>query len=382
MEPFKNLLNADVVSQTGHHLQRVSPRFDFASFKKQAIQGLDELEFKDRAVHIYKALHASLPDDFDEAVEILLASLKPVAAPLAHHDPDKELGALKTDGSGVAGWVLWSYGEYVARHGQQHPQRALAALHAFTQRFTSEFAIRPFIVEHPELVFATLHQWARDPSAHVRRLASEGSRPRLPWGLRLQALVRDPSPSLPLLLHLQDDPSEYVRRSVANHLNDIAKDHPDILVNWLEQHLPDAPPARIKLLRHASRSLIKSGHPGVMSAWGLGEAFQGEITLSIKPKRVAVGGNLALEVHLKATGPQAQTLELDYRVHHLKANGETSPKTFKGKRLTLQPGEALVWRKVHSFKPVSTRRYYPGPHAVDIQINGQLQAHADFTLLA
>lgn len=385
MEPFKNLLNADVVSQTGHHLQRVSRRFDLATFKKLAIQGLDALEFKDRAVHIYKALHASLPEDFNEAAGILQASLKPVAPPLAHHDPDKELGALKTDDSGVAGWVLWSYGEYVARHGQQHPHRALAALHAFTQRFTAEFAIRPFIVAHPELVFATLHEWARDPSAHVRRLASEGSRPRLPWGLRLQDLVRDPSPCLPLLLHLQDDPSEYVRRSVANHLNDIAKDHPDILVSWLAQHLPDAPPARVKLLRHACRSLIKSGHPGVMSAWGLGEAFQGEVSLSIKPKRVhadvSVGNNLTLEVHLKATGRQAQTLELDYRIHHLKANGETSPKTFKGKRLTLQPGEELIWRKVHSFKPVSTRRYYPGPHAVDIQINGQLQEQANFTLV-
>ena len=382
MEPFKNLLNADVVSQTGHHLQRVSPRFDLATFKQRAIQGLDELEFKDRAVHIYKALHASLPHEFDEAVTILEASLKPVAAPLAHHDPDKELGTLKTDDSGVAGWVLWAYGEYVARHGLQHPRRALAALHALTQRFTAEFAVRPFIVEHPELLFTTLHQWAKDPSAHVRRLASEGSRPRLPWGLRLQALGRDPSPCLPLLLQLQDDPSEYVRRSVANHLNDIAKDHPDLLVNWLEQHLPDAPSARVKLLRHASRSLIKSGHPGVMSAWGLGEAFQGAVRLSIKPKRVAMGGNLTLEVHLKASRSQTQTLELDYRVHHLKSNGETSPKTFKGKRLTLQAGEELVWRKVHSFKPVSTRRYYPGPHAVDIQINGQLQAHADFTLLA
>lgn len=380
MEPFKNLLNAEVVSQTAHHLQRVSPRFDLVVFKKLALQGLDELEFKDRAVHIYKALHASLPDDFNEAVDILQTSLKPVAVPLIHHDPDKELGALRTDDSGVAGWVLWSYGEYVARHGLQHPHRALAALHAFTQRFTAEFAIRPFIVAHPELVFTTLHQWVRDPSAHVRRLASEGSRPRLPWGLRLQDLVRDPSPSLPLLLHLQDDPSEYVRRSVANHLNDIAKDHPDILVSWLAQHLPDAPPARVKLLRHACRSLIKSGHPGVMAAWGLGQAFQGQVTLSITRKRIAMGDSLNLDVRLRSTGDSPQTLELDYRVHHVKANGERSPKTFKGKRFTLNPGEELLWRKAHSFKPVSTRRYYPGLHAVDIQINGRLHGEQAFTL--
>ncbi|HEX5356916.1 MAG TPA: DNA alkylation repair protein [Aquabacterium sp.] len=381
MEPFKNLLNAEVVSQTGHHLQRISPLFDRAAFEQGAKQGLDELEFKDRAVHICKALHASLPNRFDQAADILQASLKPVASPQAHHDPDKELGTLKTDDTGVAGWVLWAYGEYVARHGLQHPERALQTLHALTQRFTAEFAIRPFIVEHPALTFATLHQWAHDPSAHVRRLVSEGSRPRLPWGLRLQALVRDPSPTLPLLLQLQDDPSEYVRRSVANHLNDIAKDHPDVLVRWLEQHLPDAPSHRVKLLRHACRSLIKQAHPGVMSAWGLGEAFKGRVTVSLGQDSIAVGDSLTLEVRLKAAGKTPQTLELDYRIHHLKANGETSPKTFKGKRLTLQPGEELVWRKAHSFKPVSTRRYHPGRHAVDIQINGQLHGQASFTLV-
>lgn len=258
----------------------------------------------------------------------------------------------------------------------------MKALHAITQRFTAEFAIRPFIIQHPELAFATLSAWLDDPSAHVRRLVSEGSRPRLPWGQRLQALVQDPSPTLPLLQRLQDDPSAYVRRSVANHLNDIAKDHPGLLVNWLSTHLPDAPEARRGLLRHASRSLIKLGHADTLAAWGLGQAFEGDITVKLGKRRVAVGEALTIQVSLQARGKAPQALELDYRVHHLKANGETSPKTFKGKRITLQAGEQLVWQKVHTLKPVSTRRYYPGPHALDVQINGVVHGLTPFTLIA
>ena len=166
------------------------------------------------------------------------------------------------------------------------PERALAALHALTQRFTAEFAIRPFIVHHPALVFATLQRWTTDPSPHVRRLVSEGSRPRLPWGLRLQALVHDPSPTLPLLAALQDDQSDYVRRSVANHLNDIAKDHPDLVVHWLEQHLPGATPQRRALLRHASRTLDQAGPRRALAAWGLGRPGAARHVLDVAPRRM------------------------------------------------------------------------------------------------
>lgn len=381
MEPFKNLINTDVVRQMGHHLKRADSSFKRQRFEQLALDGLDALAFKDRAIHLAHALHATLPTHFEQAADQLEASLKHVPRPHIGHDPDKELGALQTDDTGLAGWALWSFGEYVARQGLAHPERALTALHAITQRFTAEFAIRPFIIEHPKLTFATLSRWLDDPSAHVRRLVSEGSRPRLPWGQRLQALVQDPSPTLPLLHRLQDDPSEYVRRSVANHLNDIAKDHPDLLVTWLNTHLPDAPDTRRRLLRHASRSLIKSAHVEVLSAWGLGQAFEGDIKVTVDKRRVVVGEALTIQVTLLAHGQAPQALELDYRVHHLKANGETSPKTFKGKRLTLQPGEKLVWQKVHALKPVSTRRYYPGPHALDIQVNGAVHGLTPFLLM-
>jgi len=381
-EAFKELINAKVVREVGHHLHRVWPDFPRQGFEALALANLDQLEFKARAQQLAEALGHTLPGDFHAAADVLEASLKSVARPQHDHDPDNSLGDLRTDDTGLAGWPLWGVGEYVAIHGLTHPERALRVLHSLTQRFTAEFAIRPFWIHHPELTLHTLQAWVHDPSAHVRRLVSEGSRRRLPWGSRLQSLVADPAPMLPLLARLQDDPSEYVRRSVANHLNDIAKDHPDVLLQWLRRHLPAATSPRVRLLRHASRTLIKAGHPGVMSAWGLGQAFEGQTQLTLEAGRVTVGSALVLNLSLHASATQTQPLEVDLRVHYRKADGGLSPKVFKGRRLTLAPGECWQWRKQLSFKPVSTRTLHPGQHQLDIQINGQVVASASFLLEA
>ncbi|HLP09614.1 MAG TPA: DNA alkylation repair protein, partial [Opitutaceae bacterium] len=305
-----------------------------------------------------------------------------LASPLGF-DADGEpvgLGEAARD-EGVSGWAVWSMGEYVARHGLDHVPRALACLHALTQRFSAEFAIRPFLQRHPATTLRALEKWTRDPSAHVRRLVSEGSRPRLPWGLRLQAFVADPSPTFPLLRALQDDPSAYVRRSVANHLNDIAKDHPDLVAAWVREHLADAGPERIALLRHASRTLIKAGHPATLEAWGLGRALHGKASLTLTAAEVCIGGALGLNVQLRSTDSAPQPLVIDYAVHHVRANGERSRKVFKGWKLTLAAGEKRTLACRHSFKPVTTRRLYPGPHRIDLLINGQIVAGREFPLL-
>jgi 3-methyladenine DNA glycosylase AlkC len=329
---------------------------------------------KARALHICAALQATLPADFATAADALEAALAPP-------EPGDGMAQLQGLQQGLRGWILWPVGEYIARAGLPHPQRALQALHALTQRFTAEFAIRPFIVQHPALVFDTLAAWVNDPSAHVRRLVSEGSRPRLPWGLRLQALVVDPSPTLPLLRALQDDTSPYVRRSVANHLNDIGKDHPALVAQWLQQHLPGAPAPRRSLLRHASRSLIKQGDAAVLQAWGLGAPFRGRAQLQVQPAQIRLGGAVQLTLVLQATGRAPQTLAVDYRVHHVKAQGGTSPKVFKGWQLVLAGGEQRSLRRQHAVRPITTRRYHPGLHRVDVQVNGRVVAEAAFELL-
>ncbi len=372
-EAFKNLIGASTVVATARHLKRVWPAFDARGFERHALAGLEALEFKARAQHLADALEATLPADFARAADIVEASLGPPGV-------GDDLTSLRSSEAGLAGWVMWPLGEFVVRRGMASAQRALQVLHALTQRHTAEWALRPFIVQHPRVSFATLQAWTHDPSAHVRRLVSEGSRPRLPWGLQLKSLIEDPSPTLPLLLALQDDPSEYVRRSVANHLNDIAKDHPALVLAWLKQHLPGASPERRALLKHACRGLIKQGDAAVLKAWGLGRPLRGTASLSLAPKRLRVGQELRLTVVLASTSARAQSLLIDYVVHHVKANGGSSPKVFKGWQLPLAAHERRELSKTHSMREITTRRYHAGRHSVALQVNGVEQARVEFDL--
>ncbi len=372
-EPFKNLINPKGVRAAAAHLTRTSPGFESARFVRMATAGLEALEMKARAMQIADALEATLPADFHAAATALEAALAPP-------EPGESMADLQGLEQGLRGWILWPVGEYIARRGMAEPERALQALHALTQRFTAEWAIRPFIVQHPALSFNTLQHWANDGSHHVRRLVSEGSRPRLPWGMQLKSLIQDPSPTLPLLLALQDDSSAYVRRSVANHLNDIAKDHPALVARWLQEHLPGASEQRRALLRHASRTLIKDGNAAVLKAWGLGAAFKGSAALAVSPARVALGGEVVLTLKLSSNAARAQKLAVDYVVHHVKADGSTSPKVFKGWQLELPARGEVTLTKRHSLKPITTRRYHAGRHGVAVQVNGAVVAEALFTL--
>ncbi len=372
-EAFKHWLNPALVQRAAAAFQHHGGAdFDHRRFLAIALPGLEALELKARSMQICTALEACLPARFADAAACIEATL---ADPVEPGDPPAP------DADGLAGWILWPVGEFVARRGLGEPERGLRTLHALTQRFTAEFAIRPFIVQHPALTLGILQRWTQDPSAHVRRLVSEGSRPRLPWGLRLQALVVDPSPTLPLLAALQDDPSDYVRRSVANHLNDIAKDHPALVADWLHRHLPGASAERRALLRHASRTLIKAGDRRVLAAWGLDKPFRGSAVLDLSPATLPWGQTLELRLSLQSTAARSQQLAVDYAVHHVKADGRLTAKVFKGWTLALAAGERRDLVKRHSMRPVTTRRYHPGLHAVDVRINGQVAARMAFELL-
>jgi 3-methyladenine DNA glycosylase AlkC len=379
MEPFKNLIDASLVAATAAHLKRAWRGFDARAFEAAAA-GLAPLELKARAMHLADALDRLLPADPDRAFGVLEATLAPPVAV-------QGVSGHRVSPAGVAGWMLWPYGEVVVRRGlagggsAAATARSLAALHAFTQRFSAEFAIQPFIATRPAEVWPVLRDhFAHDASVHVRRLASEGSRPRLPWGLRLHAQVQDPTPALPLLEHLQHDTEPYVRRSVANHLNDIAKDHPALVAAWIERHSPAAGPELRSLLKHAARSLVKAGDARVLAAFGAGQRFEGRAALSIAPRRAAVGGAVVMRVVLRGTSASAQRLVLDLVVHHVKASGSTSPKVFKGWNLVLPAGGRLALERRHSLAPVTTRRYHAGRHRVELQANGQVVAEAAFVL--
>ena len=373
-EPFKNQLNPGLVRVAGEHLHRVWSRFDRTRFERLATSGLQARELKARVSHVAAALEATLPKTFAVAADVLERALAPART-------DTDLSALQPGPDGLAGWIVWPMTEFVARCGLAEPRRALQALHAMTQRFTAEYDVRPFLIEHPRLTWATLASWAADPSAHVRRLVSEGSRPRLPWGTQLKQLIADPSPTLPLLTALQDDPSEYVRRSVANHWNDITKDHPTLFAEWLERHLPGASVERRALLRRASRTLVKRGDSRVLKAWGLGRKFEGAAMLAVEPRRASIGGSVTLSATLRSTSKRVQPLVIDYAVHHVKSNGALSVKVWKGWRVELESRQERVLHKRHSLRPVTTRRDHPGRHPVELRVNGRVVASSAFELL-
>jgi 3-methyladenine DNA glycosylase AlkC len=376
-EAFKTLINAPLVRATAHELHRVWPGFDRSAFEHRALAGLDRLEMKARAMQIADALEAVLPADFDRAAGVIEAALAP---PDEGHG--KRVGSLEITAAGLAGWVVWPLGEFVARRGLAEPDRALECLRQLTQRFSAEFAIRPFIANCPAQVWPVLARWVHDPNTHVRRLVSEGSRPRLPWGLQLAALIADPTPTRPLLEALQDDPTAYVRRSVANHLNDIARDHPGLIVDWVSRHLPQATPERAALLRHASRGLIKQGHRQMLGLWDATGGFQGEAVLTVSPRSLRIGESVTLEVRLRSSESRRQSLVVDLVLRSPAALGGTNSKVFKGWSIELDDHARMTLTRRLPMRPVTTRRVAPGHYAIGLRINGEDQPAESFELRA
>jgi len=373
LEPFKELFNRPLVLDLAAHIKRRWKDFNDKAFVTAALKDFKDLEMKARANQIATALGAYLPRDVPRALKLLLSTLRPL---------DKAGDPVKDAKKGLAGMVIWPMGDYVARHGVMHVNESLAALRELTIRSTAEFAIRPFLARDQKKTLAVMKAWAKDKNHHVRRLASEGSRPRLPWGLQLKAFVKDPAPILPILETLKDDPSEYVRRSVANSLNDIAKDHADLVAGIVAKWMKGAKKERTRLVRHACRSLIKAGHGKTLAALGFSAKPDVALkTFTLDTPTVKFGTHAAFAVELSSTGKAPQNIVLDYVIHHQKKNGETTPKVFKWKTLTLKPGDTVKLDRKHALKSITTRTYHPGRHRVDVTVNGQVLAGGDFELL-
>ncbi|MDJ0626837.1 MAG: DNA alkylation repair protein [Rhodobacter sp.] len=369
-EPLKNLFNPGVILEMSAQLARI-PGFDTAGFETAALNGLESLEMMQRSAQIAAALRTSLPQaPFSQTLAALSGIL--------HPETEAELDSLPLDGRGLRGWALVPVGTLVAEDGLGHPQESLRFLREMTMRFSAEFAVRPFFRDHTALTLAHAQAWARDANFHVRRLASEGSRPRLPWGLRLAAFVETPAPLIPILTALRDDPAEYVRRSVANSLNDIAKDHPDLVARLAADWLQGAPPPRRKLVKHALRSLIKAGHPGALAALGYRPPDGVTAALGVAPDTIRLGDSVTLSLSLQS--PSSLPVLIDYAVFFRKADGRLSPKVFKWTETRLDPNVPLTLSKRVPLRDVTTRRHYPGEQAVAVQVNGVTLAKAGFNL--
>jgi 3-methyladenine DNA glycosylase AlkC len=367
MEPFKNAFSYPNARRIAERLKFAHPGFSIPRFSKGLEDALAPLELKQRMHLIADRIEAGLPAHPPELFPILVKSL-------AIDDDDP---------TGLRGFLVWPLTEIVARRGLGHFKESMAALREMTRRFTGEFAIRPFLRQHRERTLKQLHAWCDHPDEHVRRLVSEGSRPLLPWGGNLPELIDAPHPTLGLLDKLHRDPSDYVRLSVANHLNDLSKHHPSLVIDTLTRWCGNAPADKRleKLARHACRTLLKAGHGGALQFHGYGSAKGLELDACVlTPTSVSIGGHLGYRLVIRNTSRRLLRVMFDYAILHRKANGTQSPKVFKGRVKDLSPGERWEVTGRHSLKPVTTRVYHPGLHGFEVRLNGKTFPLLEFTL--
>lgn len=372
-EPFKNLLSKKIIETMAAHFQRQWPEFDRHGFEAIATNKLEARELKQRTEHITNTMVQFFPADFEKAAKIMLKSLGP---PLTDG-----ITVDTANTKGIVGWATMPLANYVGLYGHDHFDLSMTLFKEITKRDSAEFGIRFFIQASPHKTLAQLKIWAHDENLHIRRLVSEGTRPRLPWATHLSMFIKDPSPVIHLLELLKDDSEEYVRRSVANNLNDIAKDHPDLVADIAQDWLHEASPDRKRLIRHACRTLIKSSHKKTLAVLGFKPAKIKYANINILTPTVVFGDVLAFTLSLQSNFNQDQAVMIDYIIHHQKANGSTSPKVFKWRTTTLTAKNTLTSTKKYTIKKITTRVYYPGLHSVEIIVNGISVAKADFQLL-
>ena len=360
-QPFKNWFDAARYKLIAKTLAEIEPNFDRKKFLRLTLDGLEKRELMDRLRQTAIAAEAALPGSYREKLAVLC-----LATPRIKH-----------------GFVTVSFGDFVARHGLDDFEHSLEALKYLTPFGSSEFAVRPFIQRYPARALAILRTWANDKDEHVRRLASEGSRPRLPWGARLAAIVANPELTAPILEALKADPALYVRKSVANHLNDIAKDHPewvlDSVASWDHTNAGTA-----WIIRHALRTLVKKGHPRALTFFGVDSAAAKHVAVrrfTVAPARINLGGSVLLMAELSSTTNKELPLVIDYVVHYAKAGGATSAKVFKWTEARLLPGQSLTLTKRQTIRDFTTRKHHAGRHRVELQVNGQRIAETSFQLV-
>ncbi len=321
-------------------------------------------ELKQRMKHIAAVLHRLLPGSYDEQLDAI----------------GHIISVLIQNRRSDHGFEYMFFAEFVELFGTPHVEASLRAMEFITQFASCEFAVRPFIKAHPELVMQQMMAWSEHPEHTVRRFSSEGCRPRLPWGMALHALQKDPTPILPILENLKNDPSEFVRRSVANNLNDIAKDHPDLVLrlakNWLGQSSETD-----WVVKHGCRTLLKRGNVEALALFGWSEMAGVQIgNLKLTNDVIPIGAQLEFAFELQHNGDTACDLRLEYAIDYLKSNGKHNRKVFKITENTYLPGQVYHISRRQSFQNMTTRKHYPGLHRLTIVVNGKDYERIEFEI--
>jgi len=356
-EPLKNLYSKLLINEVGEAIYESYPDFDRRAFKQNVFdEQWPERELKARMMHIAESMHLFLPESYTQAASILEAA-----------------------GSSFSGIEHLIFPAYIERFGLDDYETSINALETMTPYSSSELAVRPFIIKYGERMMSQMHTWAESENQHVRRLASEGCRPRLPWAMALPAFKDDPSPVLAIIEKLLNDESEYVRRSVANNLNDISKDNPETLLALLHKQSGKSKQTD-RLLKHASRSLLKQGGREALDLFGFYPPKHVQLTGLQVDKSVSIGNRLSFSFRLHSKDEALGKLRIEYAIDFMKANGKQARKLFKVSEADYTEKTKSV-SKQHSFKLITTRRYYPGRHDLAVIVNGQQLGQIEFLLL-
>lgn len=362
---LKDLYSPEFYDQFSVAVKNTIVSFDKKKFIKSIFTpAFESFELKARMAHTAHVLHQFLPTDFDKAAPLLI----------------ELTDQIKASGMKQVGLECMFIPEYIYLYGIDHYKSSVVAMEHITQFTSCEFAIRPFILKYEDKMIPQMLKWSKHKNHHVRRLSTEGCRPRLPWAMALPSLKKDPTPILPILENLKADTSEYVRRSVANNLNDISKDNPDIVLKIAKQWKglsieTDA------IIKHGFRTLLKSGHPKVLAYYQLNNDHFKLDRFTISTPKVRIGDYLSFECSILNTSNKSQIARLEYAIYYLKKNGLRAKKVFKISERNMQANETVHIKRKQSFKLITTRVFYPGKHQLSFIVNGKEGALLDFNLL-
>jgi len=366
MSALKNLYSPAFYNRLSDILTESLPGFDKTKFITLInSDGFEDKELKARMRHTAVVLHHFMPQDFGKAVTALQTIIE--NSRKANFGEDSLAGMFLPD--------------YIEVYGLDHYDDAIKALEYVTQFTSCEFAVRPFLIKYPEKMMQQMLAWSLHDSYKVRRFASEGARPRLPWAMAIPHLKKDPSAVLPILENLKNDPSDFVRRSVANNINDIAKDHPDVVLAIAKKWKGFSKDTDA-IVKHGSRTLLKQGHPEILKLYGLDATHINHSGFEVLTPVVKLGDSVEFTFSIENKDIQPQTVRLEYGLYYMKAKGHLARKVFKISEKIYQPGDKATIIRKQSFKAITTRVFHVGEHKVSLIINGEEKELATFELIA
>ncbi|HMP31290.1 MAG TPA: DNA alkylation repair protein, partial [Saprospiraceae bacterium] len=364
-----HLFNEAKVMALGQEILHNYPAFELELFIRNVVDRFPALELKERITWISSNLRQFLPPNFREATSIIIAALPD---PLDETKSDNDFGD----------FIHAPYSEFVARYGCTSEDLffSLEALKEITKRFSAEYAIRKFINAFPTTTMEVIKGWCYDDNYHVRRLCSEGTRAKLPWGQKIDI---HPLSTLEILDILHADNTRFVTRSVANHLNDLAKSHPQDIIDRLEKwmNVQKQSPSEIQfIVKHSLRNLVKDGHPRALSMLGVSDA-RGVIIQNLQyPSDTAIGSVLKFSFDVHSTS--SKRIMIDYIVYFRNKQGLMNRKKIhKLQSFDIEQNKSIAIHKKHPLRAnMTTRQLYPGTHKVEIQVNGEILASFHFEL--